>query len=565
MRSIQTVWRKNLPLAAAYAATGILIAFLANFKAVCFQRVVDAMTDGALCLSAIAVYAAVLVADVLVNYADEYPAKKLENGLFLDFKLLALVKISTIAYGEYQKLGAGKLVQRIENGAQAGRNMLFGFWMCVVRQLLPTVLFSVGFIWRISRAVTLALLLGYGVVFLATHLLLKGLYRLKERVLDGEERLGHTMVRGFMEMVLFRVARRFPREIARAKQAKREIVFAKVSMNLIHEAFFALFALLVAALDVGILVYAWRTRSLTVGQAVALLTLTQNAYTPIAIFNVLYVQYKLDRSAYARFEAFLGMEDDAQLHSGKRLCGEIGDIRVRGLSFGYGEKRLFDGLSLAIRAGEKVAFVGESGSGKSTLAKLLTGLLKYDAGHITLGGEELRGICLEDYYGKMAYLSQDAPVFDGTIRENLAFDRALPDGELLEALRAMQLEKLVSAGQAGLDAPIGERGAALSGGEKQRLALARLWLTAPELIVLDEATSAMDNLTEERVMRSLMRRFDGCTVIAIAHRLRAVSGFDRIVVFREGRIAGQGRFDELLANNAYFARLVKAEERAATA
>ena len=565
MRSIRTVLRKNLPFAAIYVATGILIAFLANFKAVCFQRVVDAMTDGSLRLSALAAYGAVLAGGVLVNYADEYPAKKLENGLFLDFKLLALSKISTIAYGEYQKLGTGKLVQRIEAGAQVGRNMLFGFWLCVVRQLVPTVLFGIAFIWRISPAVTLALLLGYGVVFLATHLLIRGLYRLKERVLDGEEKLGHTMVRGFMEMALFRVARRFPREIARAERTKRDVVSAKVAMNMIHEAFFALFALLVAALDAGILVYAWRTRSLTVGQTVALLTLTQNAYTPIAIFNVLYVQYRLDRPAYARFEAFLGMEDDAQLHSGRPLRGAIGDIRVRELSFAYGEKALFEGLSLAIRAGEKVAFVGESGSGKSTLVKLLAGLLKYDAGHITLGGEELRGIRLDDYYGRMAYLSQDAPVFDGTIRENLAFDRALPDGELLEALRAVRLEKLAEAGREGLQAPIGERGAALSGGEKQRLALARLWLTRPELILLDEATSAMDNLTERRVMRALMRRFDGCTVIAVAHRLRAVSGFDRIVVFREGKIAGQGRFDELLAGNAYFAELVRAEERAKTA
>ena len=565
MRSIKTVLRDNLPTAAAYVAMGVVIAFLANFKAVCFQRVVDAMTDGARAASAIALYGAVLIVHVLLNYADEYPAKKLENGMLLDFKLLALRKISTIDYGEYQKLGTGKLVQRIETGAQAGRNMLFGFWLCLARKLVPTMLLAIGFIWRISREVTLALLLGYGVVFLTTNLLLKGLYRLKERVLDGEEKLGHVMVRGFMEMVLFRVERRFPSEIARASDAKRDIVSAKVSMNLIHEAFFTIFALLVAALDIGILLYAWRMRSLTVGAAVALLTLTENAYTPIAIFTVLYVQYKLDRAAYARFEAFLQMQDDAQLRRGKCLGGEIGEIRICDLGFGYGERRLFDGLSLTIRKGEKIAFVGESGSGKSTLVKLIAGLLKYDDGHIRLGGGELREIRLEDLYEKMAYLSQDAPVFDGTVRENLAFGRAMPDGALLEALRSAQLGQLAEGKSGGLDAEIGERGAALSGGERQRLALARLWLERPELVILDEATSAMDNLTEERVMETVMRRFDGCTVIAIAHRLRAVSGFDRIIVFREGRIVGQGRFDELMENNAYFAQMVKAAERAATA
>ena len=256
------------------------------------------------------------------------------------------------------------------------------------------------------------------------------------------------------------------------------------------------------------------------------------------------------------------MEDDARLASGERASGAIGEIRVCDLAFGYGEKKLFDGLSLTIRRGEKIALVGESGSGKSTLVKLLAGLLKYDEGHILVGGEELRELCLDELYGRMAYLSQDAPVFDGTVRENLAFDRAVPDGALLEALRAAQLDRLADAGREGLDAQIGERGASLSGGEKQRLALARLWLRRAELILLDEATSALDNLTEERVMRSLLRRLCGCTVIAVAHRLRAVSGFDRIVVLREGRIVAQGSYDELMQNCAYFARLVRAARRA---
>ena len=562
MRPIRFIFRKNLPTAAVYAASGVLIAFLANFKAVCFQRVVDALTDGALAAPAIAAYAAVLAAHVLVNYADEYPAKKLENGLFLDFKLLALRKISTIAYGAYQTLGTGKLVQRIETGAQAGRDMLYGFWLCVARQLVPTMLLSLWFIWRISRAVTLALLLGYGVVFLATSLLLKGLYRLKERVLDGEERLGHALVRGFMEMALFRMERRFPSELARAARERRGIVSAKVRMNLIHEAFFTIFALLVAALDIGILLYAWRTRSLTVGAAVALLSLTENAYTPIAIFNVLYVQYRLDRAAYARFEAFLNLPDDPQLSRGERPGGAIGEIRVCDLAFGYGERRLFDGLSLTVRRGERVALVGESGSGKSTLVKLLAGLLKYDEGHILIGGAELSGLRLDELYARMAYLSQDAPVFDGTVRENLAFDRAVPDGALLEALRAAQLDRLADAGREGLDAQIGERGASLSGGEKQRLALARLWLRRAELVILDEATSALDSLTEARVMEALLRRQDGCTVIAIAHRLRALSGFDRIVVFRAGEIVAQGTFDELMERCAYFAQLVRSAQQA---
>ncbi len=124
------------------------------------------------------------------------------------------------------------------------------------------------------------------------------------------------------------------------------------------------------------------------------------------------------------------------------------------------------------------------------------------------------------------------------------------------ALEKAQLPELTGS----LDRDIGERGAGLSGGEKQRLALARLWLYRPQIAILDEATSAMDNITETAVMQELVERLAGCTVIAIAHRLSSVAGFDRLIVFREGRIICQGEYRELMENNAYFAQLARRGE-----
>ena len=191
-------------------------------------------------------------------------------------------------------------------------------------------------------------------------------------------------------------------------------------------------------------------------------------------------------------------------------------------------------MSLSIRPGEKIALVGESGSGKSTLVKILMGLLKYEKGSIKLDEMELREIFLNELYGQTAYLSQDSPVFDGTVRENLVFDREVSDEKLYEALERVQLLSLVKSFEAGLEHIVGERGTVLSGGEKQRLALARLLLQETKLVVLDEATSAMDNLTEEMVMTEILEALKDSTVIAIAHRLNSLSGFDRIVVFRKG-------------------------------
>jgi ATP-binding cassette subfamily B protein len=558
MRYIKEILKKNRIWVLVYIGLGIFNAFIANYKADYFQKVIDGLADRTLAFAGVATYGFILLVNYCMNYLDNYPEKKLEHGIYLDFKLLSLRKISTIDYTEYQKIGTGKLVQRIENGSTAGRNVLFNFWLCLIRDLLPTIVFSVYFIWKIDKKVTYVLFVGYMLIFIITNILLKFLYKIKEKILNSEELLNHYLVRGFMEMLIFRMSKQFPNEIKKTNNAKESIVSAKVKMNMIHEAFFTIFALLVAMLDIGILFYAWKTQNLTVGSVVALIALIENAYTPIAIFNVLYVQYKLDKASYKRFEEFLGLKDDDQLRNGNAINADVGEIAIKNLSFQYGERKIIDDLSLSIKKGEKIAFVGESGSGKSTLIKILLGLLKYNQGKVRLGDMELSGICLNNLYDRVSYLSQDAPVFDGTIKENLVFEKKVSEEQMLGALSEVQLSHLVENLAEGLNTEIGEKGTCLSGGEKQRLALARLWFEDSELVILDEATSAMDNLTEENVMKSVMQKMKDKTVIAIAHRLNSIAGFDRIILFKEGRIVGQGTFEELLHTDSYFMDLYNA-------
>ena len=558
MRYIKEILKKNRIWVLVYIGLGIFNAFMANYKADYFQKVIDGLADRTLAFAGVATYGFILLVNYCMNYLDNYPEKKLEHGIYLDFKLLSLRKISTIDYTEYQKIGTGKLVQRIENGSTAGRNVLFNFWLCLIRDLLPTIVFSVYFIWKIDKKVTYVLFVGYMLIFIITNILLKFLYKIKEKILNSEELLNHYLVRGFMEMLIFRMSKQFPNEIKKTNNAKESIVSAKVKMNMIHEAFFTIFALLVAMLDIGILFYAWKTQNLTVGSVVALIALIENAYTPIAIFNVLYVQYKLDKASYKRFEEFLGLKDDDQLRNGNAISAAVGEIAIKNLSFQYGERKIIDDLSLSIKKGEKIAFVGESGSGKSTLIKILLGLLKYNQGKVRLGDMELSGICLNNLYDRVSYLSQDAPVFDGTIKENLVFEKKVSEEQMLRALSEVQLSHLVENLVEGLNTEIGEKGTCLSGGEKQRLALARLWFEDSELVILDEATSAMDNLTEENVMKSVMQKMKDKTVIAIAHRLNSIAGFDRIILFREGKIVGQGTFEELLRTDSYFMDLYNA-------
>lgn len=555
MNYMNQILRKNKGLIITYLVIGLFNAFMVNFKAYFFQRVIDGLADKTLLLTELISYGIILLSSYSMNYVDEYPGRKLEHGIFLDFKMLALEKISRIDYQEYTKIGTGKLIQRIENGANAGKYVVFDFWFRVIRNLLPTMFFSIYFICRIDRRITLFLLLGYVVVFIITNVLLKFLYQIKEKVLNNEESLNRFLVRGFMEMLVFRMACQFPCEMKKASDAKKEIVDSKTKITMIHEAFFAIFALLVAFLDVGILFYAWQIKSLSIGSVITLTSLIDNAYAPIAIFNVLYVQYKLNKTAYKRFEQFLNLKNDEQLENGIRPDCFTGEICVSDLSFSYGERQVLNHVDLLIHKGEKIAFVGESGSGKSTLIKLLVGLLKYKDGQIVLDGYQLSQIALDALYSRITYLSQDAPVFDGTVKENMVFDRDVPKNDLIKALDKVQLTSLIQSLPYGIYTPIGEKAAFLSGGEKQRLALSRIWFQNSDIVVLDEATSALDNLTEERVMSEVTKHLHDTTVIAIAHRLDSIKGFDRIVVLKDGDIIGVGSFEQLIESNSYFAKL----------
>ncbi|NBH83200.1 ABC transporter ATP-binding protein [bacterium C-53] len=560
MRYMKEILRKNRNWIIVHLAIGLFNAFMANYKTGYFQKVIDGLADRTVNVREILFYGAILFVNYGMNYLDEFPAAKLRNEIYLDFKLLALQKIEKADYVEYQKLGTGKLVQQIENGANAGKGVLYDFWFCVVRNLFPTIVFSLYFIWKIDRNITCFLMAGYIFVFLVTNLLLKGLYQVKEKILTNEEELNHFLVRGFMEMPVFRMKHQFPGEIKKASRAKQIIVSSKVKMTMIHEAFFTVFALLVACLDIGILIYAWKNSHLSIGAVVALITLIEHAYSPIAIFNVIYVQYKLDTSAWIRFTNLLDLKEDTQLQEGTTFDTLLNEIRVENLSYAYDSKKVLDHINLTIKKGEKTAFVGESGSGKSTLAKALIGLLKYEEGDILFDEESLKEISLDSLYKKVTYLSQDTPVFDGTIRENLVFDREIPENDLSVGLDNTQLLPLLASLEHGVNTRIGEKGTCLSGGEKQRLALARLWFDPSEIIVLDEATSALDNVTETIVIQNVLRQVNNATVIAVAHRLTVIHEFDRIIVLKEGKIVGNGTFEELRANNSYFLELYNKEK-----
>lgn len=228
--------------------------------------------------------------------------------------------------------------------------------------------------------------------------------------------------------------------------------------------------------------------------------------------------------------------------------------------FSYGDGReALSGVSFFVNAGEHVALVGPSGAGKSTVVSMLLGFATPSAGAIRWNGADVSTNSRRSLRDQLAWVPQEPVLLSGTVRENLWMAKEnATDEELWTALEHAHAKAFVQALPRGLDEPIGERGATLSGGQRQRLAIARAFLKGPSLLILDEPTSALDAATEQEVQAGLEELMQGRAVLVIAHRLATVRKADRIVVLEQGRVVEQGTWDELVAANGAFARVVAA-------
>ena len=246
-----------------------------------------------------------------------------------------------------------------------------------------------------------------------------------------------------------------------------------------------------------------------------------------------------------------------------------GVVTLEDLHFGYDAARpILKGIDVTVGAGENVALVGPSGSGKSTIGRLLFRFYDVDGGALRIDGQDVRDVTQDSLHAAIGVVPQDTVLFNDTIRYNIAYGRAGATHEdIIAAARAAQIHDFISSLPEGYETQVGERGLKLSGGEKQRVGIARTLLKDPPILLLDEATSALDTETEASIQEALRRAGEGRTVITIAHRLSTIADADRIVVLQDGEVVEQGTHDGLLAGggrySALWARQQSGEEDAA--
>jgi ATP-binding cassette subfamily B protein len=306
---------------------------------------------------------------------------------------------------------------------------------------------------------------------------------------------------------------------------------------------------------------------ISIGTLVAFTTLQTRLLFPIQSLLSVGLEVQTSLALFGRIFEYLDLPIDIVERPGARELGDVhGDVRLQDVCFRYAPDApwTLEGISAEVPAGTRTALVGETGSGKTTLAYLVARLYDPQRGCVSIDGVDIRDVTLASLAATVGLVSQETYLFHASIRENLRF--ACPqasDEEIEDAARAAQIHELISSLPDGYDTLVGERGYRFSGGEKQRMAIARTVLRNPPVLVLDEATSALDSETERAVQQALDELSRGRTTIAIAHRLSTIRDSDQILVLDSGQIVERGTHEELLELGGRYASLLRGAEVAA--
>jgi ATP-binding cassette subfamily B protein len=525
--------------------------------------------------------AGIAIFDALVNLVQRWFSARVGEGLIYDLRTEVFAHVQRQPIAFFTRAQTGSLVSRINSDVMGAQQAFTSTLSGVVSNVVSLILVA-GAMLFLSWPITVAALLLLPVFLFPARYMGQRLAALTRMQMQANAELGGRTterfnVAGALLVKLYGRPSDEDREY-RAKAAQVRDTGVRIAMNSrVFYTALVLVASLATALVYGAGGWLAISGTLTVGTLLALAALLSRLYGPLTALSNVRVDIMTALVSFERVFEVLDLEplvkerpdavplppgpvsvDLEDVHFRYPSADEVSLASLELVASGdrAGGEEVLHGIDLHIEPGQLVALVGPSGAGKTTITGLVARLYDPSSGVVRIDGVDLRDATLGSLSDVVGVVTQEAHLFHDTIRANLAFAR--PDAtedDMIAALRSAQVWDLVSGLPEGLDTVVGDRGHRLSGGEKQRMAIARLLLKSPGLVVLDEATAHLDSESEVAVQRALDSAFSGRTALVIAHRLSTVRGADLIVVVDDGRVVELGRHADLLAAGGLYADL----------
>ena len=538
-----------------------------------FKRMVDMFSDPqhlpvALPLAMIVAYGVLRITAIAFSELRDAVFAKVAQRAIRTVALRTFRHLHGLSLSFHLERQTGGLSRVIERGT-TGIDTLLTFMLFNIVPTLIEIALVCGILWAFFdfsyALVTFVCVIGYiAYTLVVTEWRLKYRRQMNETDQEASTRaidslLNYETVKYFGNEQY--EAARFDQALARYERAS---VASKSSLSLLNVGQATIIgaglAILMAMAGRGVL-----ARALTVGDFVLVNTYLIQLYIPLNFLGFVYREIKQSLTDMEAMFKLLDVHADVQdAPNAAPLRDGPGDVAFEHVSFAYDPRRtILDDVTFAVPAGHRVAIVGASGAGKSTISRLLFRFYDVDGGRVRIDGEDIRDVTQASVRAAIGIVPQDTVLFNDTIYYNIAYGRpGASPAEIEEAARLARIHDFIMASPDGYQTMVGERGLKLSGGEKQRVAIARTILKRPRILLFDEATSALDTRTEREIQASLAEVSRGRTTLVIAHRLSTIVDADEIIVLADGRIAERGTHADLLRRDGLYAAMWRRQQHA---
>ncbi|EJN11038.1 fused permease/ATPase component of ABC transporter involved in Fe-S cluster assembly [Bradyrhizobium sp. YR681] len=501
------------------------------------------------------------------------------DGLFARVAMHAVRKLATITFIHMHELSLRFHLERKTGGLtrvlERGREGIEVIVRMVILQLIPTIvevsLLLAVLLWQFDWRYVVATLITVAVYMYYTYIATEWRIGIRRKMNDSDTEANTKAIDSLLnyETVKYfsaeaREAQRYDRSVSRYEESSVQAYTSLAVLNTGQAVIFTLgltATMLMCAIGV-------RNGTNTVGDFVLVNAMMIQLYQPLNFMGMVYREIKQAIIDIEKMFGVLGREAEIKDEpDAQPLVISAGIVRFEDVRFAYEPTRpILKGISFEVPAGKTVAIVGPSGAGKSTISRLLFRLYDISGGKILIDGQDIREVTQASLRASIGMVPQDTVLFNDTIRYNIRYGRwDASDAEVEEAARLAQIDNFIRMAPMGYETQVGERGLKLSGGEKQRVAIARTVLKAPPILVLDEATSALDTHTEHEIQGALDRVAKNRTSLVIAHRLSTIVGADEIIVLDQGRIAERGTHAKLLGQGGLYASMWNRQREAEAA